>query len=200
MATTDPRIDAYIERAAAFAAPILKLLRDAVHEACPGADETIKWSMPFFVLDGRILAHMAAFKQHCAFGFWRGREVADQGKDGEAMGQFGRVTSLADLPPRRELVRAIRQAATAAANAPAVKAAPRKAVKAPLAVPAELAAALAGHRQAQAAFEAMAPSHRREYVEWISEAKRDETRARRVAQAVALLAESKSRNWKYESC
>jgi uncharacterized protein YdeI (YjbR/CyaY-like superfamily) len=200
MATTDPRIDAYIERAAAFAPPILKLLRDAVHEACPSVDETIKWSMPFFVLDGRPFANMAAFRQHCAFGFWRGREVADQGKNGEAMGQFGRIASPADLPSRRELVRLIRQAAAAAASTPAAKAAPRKAAKAPLAVPAELAEALAGDRKARTTFEAMPPSHRREYVEWISEAKRDETRARRVAQAVAWLAEGKSRNWKYEAC
>ena len=124
MATTDPRIDAYIQRAAPFAPPILKLLRDAVHEACPGVEETIKWSMPFFVQDGRILAHMAAFKQHCAFGFWRGRENADQGKNDEAMGQLGRIASPADLPSRRELVKTIKKAAAASAavaNAPAVK-------------------------------------------------------------------------------
>ncbi|MEO8527417.1 MAG: YdeI/OmpD-associated family protein [Caldimonas sp.] len=200
MANTDPRIDAYIERAAPFAAPILNLLRDAVHEACPGVEETIKWSMPFFVLDGRILAHMAAFKQHCAFGFWRGRDAADQGKSGEAMGQFGRIASPTDLPSRRDLMKTIRQAATAAANAPATRAAPRRTVKPPPVVPAALAEALAGDRKAQANFDAMPPSHRREYVEWIVEAKRDETRTRRVAQALAMLAEGKSRNWKYESC
>jgi uncharacterized protein YdeI (YjbR/CyaY-like superfamily) len=116
------------------------------------------------------------------------------------MGQFGRIASPADLPSRRELVRTIRQAAAAAANAPAVKAPPRKAARPPPVVPAELAEALAGHRQAHANFEAMPPSHRREYVEWITEAKRDDTRARRVAQAVALLAEGKPRYWKYEAC
>ena len=156
--------------------------------------------MPFFVLDGRILAHMAAFKQHRAFGFWHGRELVDQGRNGTAMGQFGRIEKRADLPSRRELVRLIRQAAAAAASALAPKAVPRKAAKPPLAVPAALAEALAGHRKAQASFEALAPSHRREYIEWIVEAKRDETRVCRIEQALALLAEGKTRYWKYESC
>jgi len=156
--------------------------------------------MPFFVHEGRILAHMAAFKQHCAFGFWRGRELVDQGKNDEAMGQFGRIEKSADLPSRRDLVRLIRQAAAAAASAPVAKVQPRKTVKAPVALPAALADALSGHAKAQANFEALAPSQRREYADWIAEAKRDETRARRVTQALEWLAEGKSRNWKYEAC
>ena len=110
MASTDPRIDAYIGRAAPFAQPVLAHLRGVVHAGCPGCIETIKWGMPFFMHGDRNLAHMAAFKQHCAFGFWRGREVADQGKAGEAMGQFGRITALADLPPRRELIGVVKKA------------------------------------------------------------------------------------------
>ena len=110
MATTDPRIDAYIEHAAPFAQPVLAHLRAVVHSGCPQVVETIKWSMPFFMHGERNLAHMAAFKQHCAFGFWKGRAVADQGKSGEAMGQFGRLTVLADLPPKRELVATVKRA------------------------------------------------------------------------------------------
>lgn len=110
MATTDPRVDAYIERATPFARPLLAHLRSAVHAGCPQATETIKWNMPFFMHGDRILAHMAAFTQHCAFGFWKGRAVADQGKAGEAMGQFGRITTLADLPPKRELVGIVKRA------------------------------------------------------------------------------------------
>ena len=202
MATNDPRIDAYIERSAAFAAPILSLLRGAVHEACPGAEETIKWGMPFFVVDGRILAHMAAFKQHCAFGFWRGRGAPDQGKSDEAMGQFGRIASTSDLPARRELIRLIKGAARMAATAPAQPAATKAKPKAKpaLPVPDVLDAALRGNRAAQKAFDAFSNSHRREYIEWIVEAKREETRARRVAEAVAQLAEGKPRHWKYRSC
>ena len=110
MATTDPRIDAYIEHAAPFAQPILTQLRGAVHAGCPGVVETIKWGMPFYMHGDRILANMAAFKQHCSFRFWNGREAAERGKSDEAMGQFGRLTTLRGLPPRRELVLVVKQA------------------------------------------------------------------------------------------
>jgi uncharacterized protein YdeI (YjbR/CyaY-like superfamily) len=206
MATTDPRIDAYIERSAPFAQPILTTLRETVHVACPEVVEAIKWSMPFFVVDGRILAHMAAFKQHCTFGFWRGRgEPVDRGDREQAMGQFGRLATLADLPARRELVRLIKQAIAAPAEAdapsnpkPAIDRA--KTTKPPLPVPDALATALRGNASARKAFEAMSNSHRREYIEWIVEAKRDETRAKRLAQTLEWLAEGKSRHWKYEAC
>jgi uncharacterized protein YdeI (YjbR/CyaY-like superfamily) len=201
MATTDLRIDAYIERAAPFARPVLDTLRKAVHAGCPGVVETIKWSMPFFTVDGRILAHMAAFKQHCAFGFWRGREMADRGKDDEAMGQFGRIAGVADLPPKRELVRLVKLAAAASAQPDATKTTGRKnEAKPPMPMPDILAAALRVHARARAGFEKLSNSHRREYIEWIVGAKRDETRARRVAQTIEWLAQGKSRNWKYEAC
>jgi uncharacterized protein YdeI (YjbR/CyaY-like superfamily) len=200
MASSDPRVDTYIERAAPFAHPVLQTLRKAVHEACPDAQETMKWSMPFFTLEGRILAHMAAFKQHCAFGFWRGRQVADQGKEDEAMGQFGRIASVADLPPRRELVRLIQRAATAPVPATAETAPPAtKKPKAPVPVPEVLSKALRTHARARASFEKFSNSQRREYIDWIAEAKREETRQRRVAQAIEWLAEGKTRNWKYEA-
>ena len=200
MATADPRVDAYIEGAAAFAQPVLRALREAVHAGCPGANETIKWGMPFFTIDGRILAHMAAFTRHCAFGIWRGREVAPRGKEGEAMGQFGRIASAADLPPRRELVRRVELAAAAAARPAATKSTARAKASPPsLPLPEALATALHGHAAARAGFDNLSNSQRRDYVEWIVEARRDATRARRVAQAIEWLAEGKSRNWKYEA-
>ena len=201
MATTDPRIDAYIARAAPFAQPLLAHLRSAVHAGCPASVETIKWGMPFFMHGNHILANMAAFKQHCAFGFWRGRELAERGKSDEAMGQFGRIAALADLPPKRELVRLV---ALAAARIDAGVAPPRppqrSAPKPALEMPADLAAALAHQPAARTTFDAFSPSQRRDYIEWIVEAKRDATRARRLAQAIEWLTEGKTRHWKYQGC
>ena len=201
MPTTDPRIDAYIQRAAPFAQPVLTHLRGVMHAACPGLHETIKWGMPFFVDDERILAHMAAFKQHCAFGFWRGREAVALGKGDEAMGQFGRITSVADMPPRREMLAIVKQAIAQTAVQAAAPRLPRAVAPKPAAaVPADLAAALAGHEAARSCFDAFPPGKQREYVDWIVDAKRDETRARRVAQAIEWLGQGKPRHWKYQSC
>ena len=200
MASSDPRIDTYIEKSAPFAQPVLQALRRAVHEACPEVQETMKWRMPFFTLESRILAHMAAFKQHCAFGFWRGREVTDRSKEDDAMGQFGRIASVADLPARRELVRLIKHAAATPAPGVAEKTPARRPPQPPAAVPEVLSLALQRNARARESFEKFSASQRREYVEWIAEAKRDATRARRVAQAVEWLAEGKTRNWKYEAC
>ncbi len=108
---SDSRVDAYIAQAAPFAQPVLERLRADVHAACPDVQEAIKWSMPFFVHAGRNLAHMAAFKAHCAFGFELGRAVVDLGREAQAMGQFGRITSLADLPSSAEIRRLVKKAA-----------------------------------------------------------------------------------------
>jgi uncharacterized protein YdeI (YjbR/CyaY-like superfamily) len=195
----DPRIDAYIARQADFARPILEHLRRLVHDAAPEAEETIKWGMPFFTLKGRPLANMAAFKAHASFGFWKAGEViGPTGSEREAMGQFGRLASIADLPPEDELKGLIRRAAEVAAEGP--KPRERKAPKPELPVPAELRAALDAEPRAAATFDGFPPGCRREYVEWVSEAKRPETRAKRVAQAVEWMAEGKRRNWKYEGC
>ena len=199
MADRDPRVDAYIAKAAPYAQPLLRWLRDAVHAASPGLQEDIKWGMPFFVHDGRPLANMAAFTAHCAFGFWKGREVADSGKQGQAMGQFGRIATPADLPGAREfkaLVREAVQRSDAAAAAPAVKK-PRIAKPLP-AMPADFGAALAANAKALAHYEAMSPSHRREYLEWVLEAKQPATRAKRIAAAVVQLAQGQTRNAKYQ--
>jgi uncharacterized protein YdeI (YjbR/CyaY-like superfamily) len=193
---TDPRIDAYIARQADFARPILEHLRRLVHAAVPEAEETIKWGMPFFTLKGRPLANMAAFKAHAAFGLWQGNAVlGEEGAHRDAMGQFGRLASLADLPPDETLADLLRRAAETAPK-PRAKRPP----KPELPTPDDLRAALDAEPRAAATFESFPPSCRREYVEWVIEAKRPETRAKRVAQAVEWMAEGKRRNWKYESC
>jgi uncharacterized protein YdeI (YjbR/CyaY-like superfamily) len=197
----DPRIDAYIAAAAPFARPLLTHLRGQVHTACPDAEETIKWGMPFFQLNGKILAHMAAFKAHCGFGFWKGRGVVGAGASDEAMGQFGRIASLADLPDPAELQALIAQAAALIlAGASSPPAAVKKAARPAASAPDDLLAALATQPAAQATFDGFPPGKQREYIEWIVEAKRPETRAKRVTQAVEWLAEGKARNWKYEAC
>jgi hypothetical protein len=201
MPTRNPAVDAYIASSPDFARPILTHLREVVHAACPDVVEEMKWSTPHFDYKG-MMCSMAAFKAHCAFGFWKGALVIDDGSE-EARGQFGRITSLADLPPRTALAAYIRKAAALNdAGVPAPHVAPQRAkAKAsrakPVEVPAELAAALKKHKQALATWNAFAPSHQREYCEWITEAKRAETKANRVAQAVAWIAEGKQRNWKY---
>jgi uncharacterized protein YdeI (YjbR/CyaY-like superfamily) len=197
--SNDPRIDAYIARQADFARPILEQLRAAVRAACPAAEETIKWGMPHFTLDGQLLAGMAAFKAHATFGFWRGKEVVGEtGAQRKAMGQFGRLTSLDELPPRDVLEELVRKAAHLAAAGP--KPRPQRAPKAELAVPPELQAALDSNSAAKARFDSFPPSCRREYVEWVAEAKRPETREKRAAQSAEWLAEGRKRNWKYEKC
>lgn len=199
---TDPRIDAYIEKSAPFARPILTHLRAVVHQACPEVEETMKWSFPHFDHHG-MMCYMASFKEHCAFGFWKGSLILGEGVGrGEAMGQFGRITSLRDLPAKRILIGYVKEAKRlneAGIAAPHVAQRRDKANSPPsVEVPPALEAALRKNAKAKATFERFSPSHRREYTEWIADAKREETRARRVAQAVEMLAEGKSRNWKYE--
>ena len=196
----DPRVDAYIARQADFARPILEHLRAAIHAACPQVSETLKWSMPSFTYKDRILVQMAAFKAHAVLGFWRGgRIVGETGAERDAMGQFGRLTSIADLPDPQALDAMIRKAMAVIESGPAPKK-PKPGPRPELAVPAELRAALDAEPKAAAAFDGFPPGCRREYVEWVSEAKRPETRARRVADAVQWMAQGKRRNWKYENC
>jgi uncharacterized protein YdeI (YjbR/CyaY-like superfamily) len=196
----DERIDAYIARQADFARPILERIRAAVHAACPEAEETMKWSMPHFMYKGRMMAGMAAFKAHATFGFWRGKEVlGETGAERDAMGQFGRLASAGDLPPDEVLQALIRKAAALNEAGPKPSR-PKQAANPGPETPADLAQALDANAPARATFDGFAPSCRREYVEWVVDAKRPETRARRVAQAVEWMAEGKRRNWKYEAC
>lgn len=203
MATTDKRIDAYIAKSAPFAQPILRELRARIHAACPNAEETIKWGFPHFLYEGAVLCSMAAFKAHCAFGFWKGALLREAGLEvsDEAMGQMGRITSMKDVPGKsafRRLVKAamkLNEGPTRVAR-PVTKPGTRR----PIPVPADFQAALAKNARARKSFEGFAPSHRREYLEWITEAKRVETREKRIAQAIEWLAEGKQRNWKYQDC
>jgi uncharacterized protein YdeI (YjbR/CyaY-like superfamily) len=198
MPTIDPRVDAYIAKSAEFAQPILAHLRAVVHAACPEVEEAIKWGFPHFMYKG-MMCSMASFKAHCSFGFWKAESLMADAKRG-AMGDFGRIASLADLPPKKLLTTYIQQAMQlnddgVAAPARAKPAAPRE-----LAIPDELAAALKKAPAARAHFEAFTPSKRRDYAEWIAEAKTEATRTRRLEQALEWIAEGKSRNWKYETC
>ena len=192
MAEKDPRIDAYIAKAAPFAQPILRHLRAAVHAGCPEVVETIKWGTPHFEHHG-MLCGMAAFKAHCAFGFWN-RALEIPGKGG-AMGQFGCITTVADLPGKVVLVGYVKEAARL--NATGRKIGPVRKAKKPLPVPKDLTAALQKKAGASAKFRAFSPSQQREYSEWLVEAKTDATRARRLATAVEWIAEGKTRMWKY---
>ncbi|RZL32914.1 MAG: hypothetical protein EOP35_19110 [Rubrivivax sp.] len=198
MPTLDPRIDSYLASVPEFAGPILRRLREDVHAACPGVVETIKWSRPHFMLDGKLLCGMSAFKAHCTFSFWE-REGAAEGKAG-AMGDLGRIETMADLPGRAELRKQI-QAAAALLQAGAPRAhKPGREPRPQLEMPDDFAAALATVKAAQQQYDAFPPGKQRDYLEWVLEARREDTRAKRIAQAVAWLADGKSRNWKYESC
>ncbi|HSM04886.1 MAG TPA: YdeI/OmpD-associated family protein [Longimicrobiales bacterium] len=190
-----PRVDAYIEKARPFAQPILRHLREVIHRAEPRVEETIKWGFPHFEVGG-IICSIAAFKAHCALTFWNAEEVLGGPGASGAMGQFGRITTLEDLPDDTILEGYVRTAA-ALRDAGVTVTRAATAESPPVEVPADLARALEASPAAARTFEEFSPSHRREYVEWITEAKRDATRERRLAQAVAWMAEGKPRNWKY---
>jgi uncharacterized protein YdeI (YjbR/CyaY-like superfamily) len=195
MGKRDPRVDTYIANSADFARPILKHIRAVVHEACPEVEESIKWSMPHFDYRG-ILCGMAAFKEHCAFNIWKGSLIVGGGAR-EAMGNFGRITKVSDLPSNKIMTGYIKQAMKFREDG--VKTPSRtKPKRKEFVVPTELTSALKKNKKAAAAFDGFPPSHKREYADWISEAKGEDTRKRRVDTAVEWMAEGKSRNWKYE--
>jgi uncharacterized protein YdeI (YjbR/CyaY-like superfamily) len=200
MPNHDPRIGAYIAKSAEFARPILEHLRERVHSACPEVEEGIKWGMPFFSYKAAPMCMMAAFKQHCGFGFWLSKEVTG-GSDEDGMGQFGKLASLQDLPTDEQLATFLKKA-MALNEAGVKKSRPRVAVKPSPATPDELVAALAQrkHAAARKTWESFGPGAQREYIEWIGEAKTDPTRQKRLATTLEWLAEGKKRNWKYEKC
>jgi uncharacterized protein YdeI (YjbR/CyaY-like superfamily) len=198
----DKRVDDYIAKAPEFARPILSHLRDLVHQACPEVEEALKWSAPFFLYKG-ILCNMAAFKNHATFGFWKGSllfpEKSAPAKD-EAMGQFGRLASLADLPKDKVLIGYIKEAMKLNEGGVKVAKAPRAKEKKELVVPDYFVAALQQHPKAQTVFEGFSYSHKKEYLEWITEAKGEDTRKRRIKQAIESMTHGKPRHWKYENC
>jgi uncharacterized protein YdeI (YjbR/CyaY-like superfamily) len=202
MPTIDPRVDAYIAKAPAYAKPILTHLRQLVHKACPGVGETIKWSMPFFDYKGSPLCVMAAFKQYCKLGFWKASLLKDK-KDllqlfeKAGMGHLENIGSLKDLPADKVLLTYIKEAATLNEEGVKLPARAKAGPKKELPVPPSLAAALKKNKKAQTAFEAFPPSHRKEYIQWITEAKTEETQTKRVKTAIEWITEGKHRNWKY---
>ena len=203
MAKKDSRVDAYISRSADFAKPILNHIRKLVHQACPDVEETLKWNFPHFMRQG-IVCSMAAFKAHCVFGFWKWKLIAGTSKGGgaedEAMGQFGRITSLVDLPSDKVLIGYIKKAAQL--NEEGIKLPPRNKPKEKkeLVVPDYFMSALRKNKKALTTFEDFSYSHKKEYVEWVTEAKREETRDKRMETALAWLGQGKARHWKYENC
>ncbi len=201
MPPKDPRIDAYIEKSADFAKPILNHLRKLIHNACPQVEETMKWSFPHFDYKGEMMCSMASFKQHCSFGFWKASLMKDPmlvetAKSEVAMGHLGRITSLKDLPSDKQLTAWIKEAMKL--NDEGVKVKKEKPVATKeISVPADLIAALKKNKKAFAIFEQFPPSHKKEYIQWIEEAKREETRKKRIEQTVEWVAENKQWNWKY---
>ena len=192
-------IDAYIAKSADFAKPILTRLREIVHAACPETDEEMKWSFPHFGYKG-MLCSMAAFKAHCSFGFWLNDKVAAAvgGTGSAALEQCNRITSVDELPSKKVLTACIKAAMKL--NDGGVKLARPKKPKAELVVPDDLKKALKANAKALAAFEGFPPSQKRDYVEWLMDAKTEETRQRRLATAIEWMSEGKPRNWKYLKC
>lgn len=199
MPTIDPRIDAYIAASPDFAQPILTHLREIVHAACPEVEETIKWSRPHFLYKG-MLCHISAFKEHCAMGYWKGALLFPDLAGNESMGHFGRITSVKDLPSKKVIAGYVKQAMKL--NDDGVQTSARVVSKAPrpLTVPDYFLDALKRNKAALAVFNGGSPSFKREYVDWLDDAKTETTRLRRMAQALEWLAEGKSRNWKYQQC
>lgn len=201
----DPRVDAYIAKAAGFAKPILTHLTKLIHNTCPTVEETMKWSFPHFTYKGpgerepRILCSMASFKQHCAFGFWYtgGGTITGQPKPAEGMGQYGKITNLADLPKDKELIRQIKEAVKLHDSGIKPAARPRPTEKKELEIPDYFTAALKKNKKALATFQQFSYSNKKEYVDWVTEAKTEETRKSRLETAVEWMSEGKVRNWKY---
>jgi uncharacterized protein YdeI (YjbR/CyaY-like superfamily) len=207
--TSNPRVDTYIAKAQPFAQPILIHLRELVHKACPNVEETIKWSRPFFEYKGAILGNMSAFKEHCSFGFW-GEEIAAVLREEkllkpDAMGSLGRITSVEDLPSDKQFLSLLRQAVAFIDSGQYTSpiSARQRVVKAPAPAPEAPPAftrALKANKAAAAVFAKFSPSCKREYIDWIAEAKRDETRDKRISTAIQWITEGKQRNWKYQNC
>ena len=202
MPTKDKRIDAYIAKSQPFAQPIMKHLRELIHKACPDVTETIKWGMPSFDYKG-LLFGFAAFKQHCAGGFWKSKLLQDsnnylgerKNQGGEAMGNMGRITSLKDLPPDKAFIDFVKQHMKL--NEEGIKIEKKTVTKKELIVPKELIVALSKNKKAKDTFDNFPTSQKREYTEWIDEAKTEATKNKRLATTIEWLTEGKIRQWKY---
>lgn len=201
MTTTDPRIDAYIAKSAAFAQPVLTYLRQLIRETCPDVQETIKWGMPSFEYKG-MMAGLASFKGHCAFYLWKGNIIPDphgflSTVGGTGMGNFGKITSLGDLPTREIIVYYLQEAMRLNEEGIQVPKDKTKAAKKASETPQELLEALKQSPAAQLTYDNFPPGQKREYDEWIADAKTDATRQKRLKDAIQWMSEGKIRNWKY---
>lgn len=204
MGKKDPRVDAYIAKSQEFAKPILKHFRELVHKACPDVEETIKWSFASFNYKGPLCS-MASFKQHCAIGFWKAVLMKDtkliaNAKSESAMGHLGRITSLKDLPKDKVLIAYLKEAAKLNADGVKLSAKPKSKEKKELVVPDYFTKIIKRNKKSLETFGNFSYSNKKEYVEWITEAKTEETRNKRIAAAIEWLAEGKVRNWKYVKC
>lgn len=205
MGKPDQRVDNYITNAPDFAKPILAHLRQLVHATCPNVQEDWKWSFPHFVYRNTNLCHMAAFKAHCAFGFWKAALLSNEEglleiKQKEAMGNLGRITSLADLPPDEQLAKYILAAMNLAEQGAKLPAKPKKTIneKDALITPNYLLESLADNVAAAATFASFSYSQKKEYIEWLEDAKSEATRQKRLADAISWMADGKTRHWKYK--
>lgn len=201
MGKKDKRIDAYIDKASDFAKPVLNHLRQLIHKACPDAEETMKWSFPHFDYKGEMMCSMAAFKQHCAFGFWKAALMKDpklmlNAKSEISMGHLGRITSLKNLPSDKIITGYIKEAMKLNEDGKKIER-PKPKAKKPIETPDYFLAAMKKNKKAWAAFEKFSPSNKMDYIEWIVDAKSEETRKSRIKQAIEWMAEGKPRNWKY---
>jgi uncharacterized protein YdeI (YjbR/CyaY-like superfamily) len=196
MGKTNPKFDEYISKSPDFAKPILSHFRKIVHQACPNVEEEMKWSMPHFLYKG-MLCGMAAFKNHCAIGFWKGSILLGDERSEEAMGQFGKIGSLSDLPSDKKLRDYVKEAMRLNDEGIKVERPSRPKVEKALEIPDYFRQALRKDKKAAAVFEKFSSSHKKEYVEWLTEAKTDATREKRLATAMEWISEGKSRHWKY---
>ncbi|MEO8768872.1 MAG: YdeI/OmpD-associated family protein [Ferruginibacter sp.] len=196
-------IDAYINKSADFAKPILFHIRELVHDACPDVQEKMKWSFPHFDYKDEMMCSMAAFKQHCIMGFWKASLMKDKAllemaRSEEAMGHLGKITSLKGLPSDKKLTAYIKEAMELTDYGIKLPAKPKATEKKEIIVPDYFKKALSKNKKALQVFENYAYSHRKEYIQWITDAKTEETRNKRMATAIEWLAEGKSRHWQYE--
>jgi uncharacterized protein YdeI (YjbR/CyaY-like superfamily) len=196
MPTTDKRIDAYVAKSADFARPVLTRLRELIHEFCPDCEETVKWSSPTFMYGGSIMCGIVAFKERCVLHFWKGPLIVAEGQKDDNWEKLNSLTTVSDIPPKKVVGAYIKKAMElneAGAKVPKRPAKPKK----ELVIPEAFMAAIKKNKKALATYEKFSPSHKREYIEWISDAKAEATRDRRITQAVEWMAEGKPRNWKY---
>jgi uncharacterized protein YdeI (YjbR/CyaY-like superfamily) len=200
MGKYDPRVDDYIAKSPAYAQPIMKHIRGLIHQAVPNIVEVIKWAHPHFEYKGPAFS-IGAFKEHLGLNFWKSKLMDDpEGLfkyDGSA-GSMGKIKSLADLPEDDILMAYFMLAADL--NEQGVKATTPKTApeKKQLIIPDDLIAAFKNDTTAMQHFEQFNYSAKKEYVDWLAEAKTTETRQKRLKTIMEWVAEGKTRYWKYK--